>query len=77
MDALWWIEHLWVLFMVVFGWLGKSMWDAVQELKRDVHMIQIDLPERYVSKSDMVSMMTDIKAALARIENRIDHMGDR
>ena len=63
--------------MAVFGWLVKSMWDAVQELKRDVHMIQIDLPERYVSKSDMVSMMSDIKAALSRIENRIDHMGDR
>lgn len=77
MDALWWLDKIWVVFVAVGGWLLKSMWDAVQELKRDLHALEVELPERYVSKVDLAPILTDIKATLMRIENRLDQKADK
>jgi hypothetical protein len=77
MDALWWLNHLWVLFVAVGGWLLKTIWDAVQELKRDLHTLEVELPERYVSKVDLAPILSDIKATLLRIETRMDTKADK
>lgn len=34
------------------GWILKILWDAMQDLKKDVKMIERDLPEIYVRKDD-------------------------
>lgn len=76
-DALWWLNHLWVLFAGVGGWLMKTMWDAVQELKRDLHDLEVELPREYVAKVDLTSMLSEIKQALIRIEARLDEKADK
>ena len=77
MDALWFLDRLWILFAAVGGWLLKSMWTAVQELKRDLHELEVDLPKSYVSKVDLAPLLADIKSALQRIETRLDEKADK
>lgn len=76
-SSLWWLEHLWVLFVGIGGWLMKTMWDAVQELKRDLHDLEVELPREYVAKVDLTSMLSEIKQALIRIEARLDEKADK
>ena len=33
----------------VLGWFARQLWDAVQDLKKDVKQIEVDLPERICS----------------------------
>lgn len=77
MDALWWLEHLWVAFVGLGGWLLKSMWDAVQELKTDLHDLEVELPKQYVAKVDLAPVLAEIKQALIRIETRLDEKADK
>ena len=56
--------------LTVLGWLGRQLWDAVAELKKDVKQLEIDLPTSYVSKDTM-------KARFDRIEDMIMRLGDK
>ena len=63
--------------LALIGWLGKSVWDAVNELKKDLHVIEIDLPKNYVSKVEYLDTMKSIKDALQRIEDKLDDKVDK
>jgi hypothetical protein len=77
MDAMWWLNHLWVLLACIGGWLLRTVWDAVQELKKDLHELEVELPQHYVTKADLAPMLMDIKQALVRIEARLDEKADK
>ena len=34
------------------GWFSRQIWEAVNELRRDVHEIEVDLPKSYVRKDE-------------------------
>ena len=53
--------------MAILGWLGKTLWDAVQELKNDMKDIEVNLPKDYVSKEDYKSDIKDIKDMLKEL----------
>ena len=53
--------------MAVLGWFGKTLWDAVQELKNDMKDIEVNLPKDYVSKEDYKSDIKDIKDMLKEL----------
>ena len=53
--------------MAILGWLGKTLWDAVQELKNDMKDIEVNLPKDYVSKEDYKSDIKDIKEMLKEL----------
>jgi len=53
--------------MAVLGWFGKTLWDAVQELKNDMKDIEVNLPKDYVSKEDYKSDIKDIKEMLKEL----------
>jgi hypothetical protein len=44
-----------------FGWVLKVIWDAIQELKRDMRQIERDLPEVYVRRDDFKDAVKEIK----------------
>jgi len=44
-----------------FGWVLKVIWDAIQELKRDMRQIERDLPEVYVRRDDFKDAVREIK----------------
>lgn len=70
-----------------FGWILKVVWDAVQELKRDMRQIERDLPEVYVRREDYKDTLKDLKddmrlgfakidTALSVIQEKIDRTNE-
>lgn len=58
-----------------FGWVLKVLWDAIQDLKKDIRQIERDLPEVYVRrdtfKDAIESMKDDMRNGFDKIENMI------
>ena len=61
----------------VLGWFARQLWDAVQDLKRDVKAIEVDLPTTYVRKEDLEARLDRLEAALNRIFEKLDHKADK
>ncbi len=59
--------------LTVLGWLGRQLWEAVAELKKDVKQIEIDLPTSYVHKDDMSARFDRLEDLLHRLlDNKQD-----
>ena len=65
------------IFIAIFGWLGRTLWDAVKELKEDVKQLEISLPEKYVTKQDIEKRFDNIDLVLQRIFDKLDHKVDK
>lgn len=61
----------------VLGWFARQLWDAVQDLKRDVKQIEVDLPTHYVRKEDLDVRLDRLEAVLNRIFEKLDHKADK
>jgi chaperonin cofactor prefoldin len=61
----------------VLGWFARQLWDAVQDLKRDVKSIEVDLPTFYVRKEDLESRLDRLEAVLNRIFEKLDNKADK
>jgi chaperonin cofactor prefoldin len=61
----------------VLGWFARQLWDAVQDLKRDVKAIEVDLPTYYVRKEDLESRLDRMEASLNRIFEKLDNKADK
>lgn len=61
----------------VLGWFARQLWDAVQDLKRDVKSIEVDLPTFYVRKEDLESRLDRLEVVLNRIFEKLDHKADK
>lgn len=59
------------------GWFGRQLWDAVQELRKDLHRLEVDLPKTYVTKDDFTGALKDINVGLQRIYDKIDGKADK
>lgn len=70
------------------GWILKVIWDAVLELRKDLHQIERDMPDVYVRKDDFKDAVREIKetmrdgfnkmdATMNVIFKRIEHRDDR
>ena len=60
-----------------FGWFGRQLWDAVQELRKDLHQLEVDLPKTYTPKDDFSAAMKEINAGLQRIYDKLDGKADK
>ena len=76
----------WIIggFLVLLGWLGRSVWDAVNSLKEDVKNLEVSLPEKYVTKQDIEKRFDNIdkqfdgiNIVLQRIFDKMDHKVDK
>ena len=63
--------------LAALGWFARQIWDSVQELKKDVQKIEIDLPTNYVRKIDIESRFDKLEAILARIFDKIEQKADK
>jgi hypothetical protein len=58
----------------VLGWFARQLWDAVKELQRDVHKIEVGLPENYVKKEDFNDSIREIRDICRQIFDKIDSL---
>lgn len=61
----------------ILGWFARQLWDAVQDLKKDMKEIEIDLPTHYVRKEDLEARFDKIEAMLQRIFEKLDTKADK
>jgi chaperonin cofactor prefoldin len=65
------------LLAVLVGWLGRELWDAVQNLKADMKNLEVNLPTNYVRKDDMEARFDKLEAMLNKLFDRIDNKADK
>lgn len=76
-DAQFWFNVIAAIIMALSGWLGKTIWDAVEKLKNDLHQIEVDLPSNYIRKDEFSEGMREIKDMLSRIFDKLDGKLDK
>lgn len=55
-----------------FGWVLKVLWDAMQDLKKDVRLLERELPGIYVRKDDFKEAMRDLKVDMRQGFDKLD-----
>ena len=63
--------------LAVLGWLARQLWDAVRELRDDIHKIETDLPSLYMRKDEFKEGMKEIKDLFTEVFRKIDDLKDR
>lgn len=63
--------------MSCIGWFARTLWDAVKELRSDLHKLEIDLPSHYIKKNEFLDSMKEIKDILNRMMDKLDEKADK
>lgn len=67
----------WTVICLGMGWWLKTLFDAQKELRADLANLAKEIPRDYVSKVDLQPILSDIRATLGRIEQRLDSKADK
>ena len=65
------------VFLSGLGWFGRQLWDAVKELREDLHKLEVDLPKNYTTKDDFTTAMQKVSDGLQRIYDKLDNKADK
>jgi hypothetical protein len=63
--------------LALLGWLGRTLWDAVNSLKEDIKEIEVDLPTHYVKKTELDNRLYKIETMLDKIFDRLESKVDK
>jgi hypothetical protein len=64
-------------FLTAIGWFARQIWEAVSELRTDIHKIEVDLPSNYVQKNEYTETMKRIEIMFERIFDKLDGKADK
>lgn len=65
------------VMLSALGWFARQLWDAVKELREDLHKIEVDLPKNYTTKDDFTKAMQKVSDGLQRIYDKLDNKADK
>ena len=51
-----------------FGWILKVIWDAIQELKRDLRQVEREIPVVYTRKDDFKEEVRELKEDMKELK---------
>lgn len=60
--------------LAALGWFAREIWDAVKELRRDMHRIEKDLPEIYARRDEMRESFKEVKQDMNQGFNKIESL---
>lgn len=63
--------------LAVIGWFARQLFQAVENLRRDVHDLEVDLPRNYVRKEEFSDTMKEIRNMVEKIYDKLDHKADK
>lgn len=63
--------------LATVGWFARQLWDAVQELKKELSDIREDIAKHYVPKSDFKEAMVEIRSMFAEIRTILNDKADK
>ncbi len=61
----------------VMGWFARVLWDSVQELRKDIKQIEIQLPSHYVKKDELSVRFDRIELLLDKLYEKLEQKADR
>jgi hypothetical protein len=61
----------------ILGWLLKTLWGAVESLRRDVRSLEAGAHEKFVRRDDWQAWGERIEAKIDRLVERLDQKADR
>ena len=62
---------LWGIVATI-GWFARHVWDAVSELRRDLHDLEVTLPTNYIRRDEFQEGVRQIREDLQIIFQRLD-----
>jgi hypothetical protein len=63
--------------LTIMGWFARQLWEAVAELRKDVHSIEVALPSNYVRRDEFSDGIKEIKEMLGKIFDRLENKADK
>lgn len=63
--------------LTAIGWLAKTLWNAVQELKTDLAKLREEIPKEYIPKNEFHEGIKELKALLIGISAKLDTKVDK
>jgi peptidoglycan hydrolase CwlO-like protein len=60
--------------LAALGWFAREIWDAVKELRRDIHRLERDLPDIYAKKDEMRETFKEVRQDMNQGFNKIETM---
>lgn len=65
------------LFGALFGWVLKTVWNAVTALQEDLKAVERELHTSYVQKEDYRQDIIEVKEILKQIFDKLDRKADK
>ena len=59
------------------GWLARELWGAVNELRKDLHIIEVALPSNYIRKDEFQEGVKELKDICRQIFERLENKADK
>lgn len=63
--------------LAAIGWFARQLWDAVSELRRQLHQIEVELPSHYVRRDEFADALREIRDISKQIFDRISSLEQR
>lgn len=80
MQALSWHDAFTVVYgaaLMLGGWVLRSVWDALQELRKLIMDMEKELPRIYARRDDTRDMFMQIMSMLKDIQTKLDGKADK
>ena len=65
------------VIIAVGGWLGRELWEAVKQLRVDIHKIEVDLPTSYLRRDEFSEGMKEIRELFGKVFEKLDGKVDK
>ena len=63
--------------LAALGWFARQVWDAVSELRKQIHIIEVELPSHYVRRDEFTEFAREIRDISKQIFDRISSLEQR
>ena len=63
--------------LAAIGWFARQLWEAVGELRRDIHSLEVELPKNYIRRDEFTEGMNELKRMLEKIFDRLEGKADK
>ena len=61
----------------VLGWFARELWAAVQELRKDLHLLRKDMTDNYARRDDVREMFNQVLHAVEKLRDEFSRKVDR
>lgn len=59
------------------GWFFRQLWDAMKDLRKDLHTIEKNLPVTYIRREEFTEILREIKEMFNKINDKLDNKADK